>query len=135
MKFCSVQPSMRRWRWIPICFIALLAACSHTSSDISDRSPVIWKLVNQPSEESTELAVVLEERACSGGRELNADNIEIDIDYRDDSIAILVTADPLEHGFYTCPLNPSSFTIELEESVGDRMLVDRAVDPPTPRDV
>lgn len=102
---------------------------------VGDRSPVLWKLEDQPSEEATELAVVLEERACSGGRGLNADNIEIDIDYTEDSIAILVSADPLEDGFYTCPLNPSSFTIELDEPVGDRSLVDTAVYPPARRDV
>lgn len=103
---------------------------------VGDRSPVLWKLEDQPSAESTELAVVLEERACSGGRALTADNIEIDIDYSEDSIAILVSADPLKDGFYTCPLNPSSFTIELDEPVGDhRRLVDSAVYPPARRDV
>lgn len=96
---------------------------------------MLWELEDQPNEESTELVVVLEERACSGGRALNADNIEVDINYTEDSIAILVSADPLEDGPHPCILKPSSFTIELDEPLGDRRLVDRAVDPPARRDL
>ncbi len=101
---------------------------------VGDRSPVIWRLEDPPSDESTQLAVVLEERACSGGRALTADNIEIEIDYLDDSIGILISADPLEGGTYTCPLRPSNFTIALEEPIGERSLVDKAVYPPVQRD-
>jgi hypothetical protein len=77
---------------------------------------------------------VLEERACSGGRELNSENLEIDIEYLHDSIGILVSADPLGGGAQMCPLNPSSFTIALDESVDGRNLVDRSVYPPARRD-
>jgi hypothetical protein len=101
---------------------------------VGKRSPVSWRVEEQPAEGSTELAVVLEERACSGGRELNADNLEIDIEYLDDSIGILVSGDPLGNGMYTCPLNPSNFTINLDEPVGARRLVDRSVYPPAKRD-
>lgn len=101
---------------------------------VGNRSPVLWKLEEQPAGDSTELAVVLEERACSGGRALDSQNLEIDIEYLDDSIGILVSADPLGGGMYTCPLNPSSFTIDLDEPVDGRSLVDRSVYPPASRD-
>lgn len=101
---------------------------------IGDRSPVEWKLEEEPSDDATELDVVLEERACSGGRELSGDNIKVDIEYHEDSIAILISADPLGESFYTCPLNPSSFTIELDEPVAGRRLIDRATYPPIRRD-
>ena len=101
---------------------------------VGKRSPVLWRLEEPPTDDSTEFRVVLEERACSGGRALDSKNLEVDVEYLDDRIGILVSAEPLGNGMYTCPLNPSSFTIELDEPVDGRRLVDRSVYPPALRD-
>lgn len=101
---------------------------------VGNRSPAIWKLREVPSADSSELQVTLEERACSGGRELTNANTRSDVDYSETAITIIVTADPLGDGMYTCPLQPSSFTIQLNEPVGDRQLLDGSVYPPARRD-
>jgi hypothetical protein len=101
---------------------------------VGRRSPAIWKLAEEPSPESTTLSVSLEERDCSGGRKLTADNTRVDVEYSAETIAILVTGDPLEAGAtYTCPLLINHMTIPLEEPVGDRTLLDVAVYPPARR--
>jgi len=105
---------------------------------IGERSPALWELGTQPSDDATQLQLLVEERACSGGRKLTQDNTRADIKYSEEAIAILMSGDPLRAGknaAYTCiGVPPSPITIELEEPIWGRQLVDAGSYPPTRRD-
>ena len=101
---------------------------------VGDRSTATWKLESEPQPHDTEVVLLVEERACSSGRKLTEDNTVADITYTEDEIQIVMSGDPLR-GAYTCIGNiPSPVTVELEEPIGDRKLVDAGSYPPQRRD-
>ncbi len=90
------------------------------------RSPATWELADEPAPSDTELVVIAQEIACSGGRELTQQNTRFHVEYTEEAISIVVTADPIRGG--NCVDNPlSRLKVELDEPVGDRELVDAAV--------
>lgn len=95
-------------------------------ADVGKRSIALWELDAPVDENATEVTISVNERACSSGRKLAEEEIQVDIDYREDSIVLLASADPLTGGgAYTCPGNPSTIiTVQLDESVGGRELID-----------
>lgn len=96
------------------------------------RSPAPWELAEEPAPSDTELVVIAHETACSSGRELTQRNTRSHVDYTEEAISIVVTADPIRGG--NCVDNPPSrLKVELDEPVGDRELVDAAVYPPERR--
>ena len=96
------------------------------------RSPARWTLKQEPEPSDTELTIRATELACSSGRELTADNTQADVVYKQDEIAIIISADPLKAG--DCIGNvPSPLTVDLEEPVGDRDLLDASTYPPALR--
>lgn len=105
---------------------------------VGERSPALWELETEPSDDATQLQLMVEESACSSGRELTEDNTRADIEYSQDVVVILMSADSLKAGKnvgFTCiGVPPAAITIELEEPVGDRQLVDAGSYPPTQRD-
>jgi hypothetical protein len=105
---------------------------------VGERSSATWRLAGEPGDDATQLQLLVEERACSSGRRLTEENTRAHIEYSDDEIVILVTADPLGGGknaAYTCiGVPPAEITVDLEEPVGGRALVDGIVYPPARRD-
>jgi hypothetical protein len=104
---------------------------------LGDRSPATWKLGEEATGDTTELLLLVSEQACSSGRELTEENTRVDVQYSEDEIVIVVSADPLSAGkneAYTCiGAPPSPITVELEEPVQGRRLVDAGPYPPTTR--
>ncbi|MDQ3955965.1 MAG: hypothetical protein M3285_10510 [Actinomycetota bacterium] len=104
---------------------------------IGDRSPATWKLAAQPGDDTTELQLLVEERACSSGRALTEKNTRADIRYAKDEIVIIVSADSLSTGknrTYTCIGNsPWPITVQLQEPVQGRRLIDGGSYPPAER--
>lgn len=91
-----------------------------------------WKLAEEPAPSDTELVVVAHESRCSGGRKLTQKNTTPLVSYTHEAITIVVRVAPPRD--VTCPDNPPSrLTIELDEPVGERELVDAAVYPPERR--
>lgn len=105
---------------------------------VGDRSPATWTLETKPDDDDTKLHLSVEERACSSGRKLTENNTRADIEYSEDEIVIVMSADSLSTGknvAYTCiGAPPSLITIPLEEPVGDRALLDAGSYPPKRRD-
>lgn len=99
---------------------------------IGRRIPAMWELAVEPSPGDTRLIVMAVEMACSSGRKLTPDNTQLDVEYTEDAISIVVTGDPIRGG--NCVDNPPSrLTVELDEPVGERALFDAAVYPPERR--
>jgi hypothetical protein len=91
-----------------------------------------WKLAEEPAPGDTELVVVAHEYKCSGGRRLTQRNTTPLVSYTEEVITIVLRVAPPRD--VTCPDNPPSrLTIELDEPVGDRELIDAAVYPPERR--
>ncbi|MGY6501942.1 MAG: hypothetical protein ACXIVQ_13755 [Acidimicrobiales bacterium] len=75
--------------------------------------------------------VLVNETACTGGESIGDRLIGPQIRYTDDEVIVAFAAVPLEAGAYTCQGNPRTrVTIELEEPLGDRDLVDAFDAPP-----
>ena len=101
---------------------------------VGDRSTATWKLESEPQPDATELTLLVEERACSSGRKLTEENTDADIEYTEEEIHIVMSGDPLR-GAYNCIGNlPAPITVQLEEPIGDRRLVDAGSYPPQRRD-
>jgi hypothetical protein len=102
-------------------------------ADIGKRSIALWELTEPVNEGTTEVQISVHEVACSSGRKLKEEQIQVDVEYREDSISILTSADPLApQEAYNCIGNPStSITVRLDEPVGDRKLVDAGAYPPS----
>lgn len=98
---------------------------------VGDRSPVTWKLAEKPSPTDTELAVEAWDVGCSGGRKLTPQNTEIEVDYTEEAISILIHGTPHMGGDCAGPTWP--LTVTLAEEVGGRELLDAAYYPPRKR--
>lgn len=81
---------------------------------------------------ATEIAVAVYERACASGEPATDRITEPDITYGDDQVVVTIRVIP-RTGDQTCPSNPpTSFTLELDEPLGARTLLDGGQDPPAP---
>lgn len=97
-----------------------------------DRSVALWELEETPDPDATELRISVSEQACASGRTLKPEEIQTEVEYSADSVTILATADPLPKGAHTCQGNPSTtITVELDEPIGDRKLLDAGSYPPS----
>jgi hypothetical protein len=101
-----------------------------------DRSVLRWAFTEDshpPDEDATELDVLAVEPACSSGRDLEG-LIEERIAYEETTIEVALTAPALAGGanvVYTCiGTSPTPYTVELDEPVGERKVVDVSVYPP-----
>lgn len=98
---------------------------------VGSRSPATWRLVEEPSPSDTELVLMVEETACSGGRKLTQKNTQFDVNYVEDVIAIVASVDPTLGG--ECIGRPWRLKVDLDEPIGDRALVDASIYPPKRR--
>lgn len=81
-----------------------------------------------PPPDATELDVLVTEVECSSGRELEG-LIEPEITYAENRIEVVLTA-PGGIGGNCIGTAPTGYTLELEEPVGEREVVDPSVYPP-----
>lgn len=85
----------------------------------------IWFLAEDTvlTADTTELTMMVTRAACSGG--VTGEVYSPAVVYGHRSITISARVEPLPYGFYTCPGNDSvPYTIQLDEPIGDRELVD-----------
>ena len=111
--------------------------CIHPEADVGDASIIRWALdPDHPAPEpgDTEIHAVVSEMACSSASDPRERIREPIVQVTEDSINLVLTADPLR-GFQTCPGSPAlPYTIELDEPLGDRELRDAGLWPPKPAD-
>ena len=80
--------------------------------------------------DSTEVAVLVTERACNSGQDARGRIVVAAIDGKDDRVTVTLAVRP-RGGAQTCPSNPETpFILELPEPLGDRALLDGSSVPP-----
>lgn len=80
---------------------------------------------------TTSIPIEVMERGCAGGRPAEGRVATPEVDYREDAVVVTMRVIPVV-GAATCPGNPPTpYTLELEEPLGDRVLLDGATDPPS----
>lgn len=83
-----------------------------------------------PDADDTSLSLWVVEQACASGRPAT-DRVVVSVEESVDEVRFIVGVEP-SGGDQSCPSNPpTSVTIELDEPVGERRLVDAARLPPT----
>jgi hypothetical protein len=81
---------------------------------------------------ATRIEVLVNERACSGGTSAEGRIAPPTIEYGPETVAITLAVIPVT-GDAPCPSNPDTpFTVELDEPLGDRTLLDGGTSPPSP---
>lgn len=80
-----------------------------------------------PEPDATELSLLVIEVECSSGRQLEG-LIEPDVTYREDRVEVVLTA-PGGIGGNCIGTAPTDYTLELDEPVGEREVVDLSVYP------
>lgn len=100
-----------------------------------DKSVLRWAFTDgshPPDPDSTELEVLVTEVQCSSGRDIEG-LIEPRVVYEETRIEVMLLAPDLSTGkneAYTClGTPPTEYTLELEEPVGDREVIDVSVYP------
>ena len=82
-----------------------------------------------PTASSTELSILINERACANGEAPEGRQIVTQVLEADDRLMITVLVEPVS-GNATCPSNPwHPMTVELEKPLGDRALYDGSTVP------
>lgn len=80
---------------------------------------------------STRIDVLVNEFACAGGESAEGRIVPPTVDYRSDAVIITIEVIP-KAGFNDCPGNPDTpYTVELDEPLGNRQLLDGRTDPPS----
>jgi hypothetical protein len=95
--------------------------------------PAIWRFDPahpEPTEDSTSVAVLVTELACTSGRRCDDRLLAPEIEVRSDTIDITFFARSLPRGSYRCPGNPPcALEVELPEPLGKRQLRDGCTSP------
>ena len=87
----------------------------------------------RPGPDATTATVLATERACASGKPMGDRLQPPAVTYTDAAVVVLLTALP-QAGGQDCPGNPSTpVTIELDEPLGNRRLLDGSVYPPVDR--
>lgn len=96
--------------------------------------PAYWALDSafaDPGPESTELHVLVWERACNGGTQVFGRTSLPEVTYEPTTVMITIGVRPLD-GAQTCPLGPGTpILVQLEEPLGERTLLDGGREPPS----
>lgn len=89
-------------------------------------------LVHVPDPAATEIALEVYERACNSGEAAHGRVEVVRQDVTDGEVRLVIGVRP-RGGNHECPSNPPTpVTVELDEPLGDRTVVDAAVLPPQP---
>lgn len=88
-----------------------------------------------PTQDSTELALLVTERACNGGIDATGRVELISLEETEDAVIVHVAVQPSNEDMATCQSNPATpFTVDLESPLGDREIRDGALIVPRPLD-
>jgi hypothetical protein len=89
-------------------------------------SAAAWRLdpsYSAPTEDQSQIRVLVDGLACSGGKERTLRPPLISSD--DEAVTVTFTVEPLPAGNYNCPGRPRQpYTVDLGEELGARRLVD-----------
>ncbi len=88
---------------------------------VGSAEPAHWELAFEPDVASSELHLLVQERACASGRSAEG-RIVVDVESTADTITLTVSVRPLG-GDQECPGNPNTpFVMVLPDRVGDRRI-------------
>lgn len=101
-------------------------------ADLGDLEPVAAVHLDDeapPDDGTAELPLLVVEQGCASGQPAT-DRVEVEVDESADEIRLIVGVQP-PRGDQTCPSNPATpVTVELDEPVGERRVVDASRHPP-----
>ncbi|WP_144121311.1 hypothetical protein [Catellatospora sichuanensis] len=111
--------------------VLALAAALATGGCGTEGSLAPWRLAGTPPAPSaTSVDILVTEMACNGGRSADGRIADPEISYEDDRIVVTMRTVP-RGGANTCQENPETpYRLELDEPLGDRVLMDGTLDPP-----
>ncbi len=77
-----------------------------------------------PAASDSALSLLVTERACSSGRDAEGRVRLVDLEQTAEAVTVWVAVEP-EEGAAGCPSNPPTpFTVDLDEPLGDRLILD-----------
>jgi len=96
--------------------------------------PATWALPGaRPEPEATSFPILVTERGCASGQSSEGRLADPIVEYRDDAVLITTRVEPPVGDSFTCQGNPATeVTVELDEPLGDRQLLDGMWFPPRP---
>lgn len=98
--------------------------------DIGGLAQTDLALASQPDADATEIELEVYERACASGEAADGRVEVVKKELTDDALRLVVGVRP-RGGDQTCPGNPATaLTIDLDEPLGDRTIVDASTLPP-----
>ena len=117
-------------RWVLPLFFILASACSLLQpSSVADWEPAPGADL---SPDSQTVEIVVRERQCASGDTAEGRIQRPDVDYRPDAVVVTVKVRE-KGGSQNCPGNPlTPFTLELDEPLGNRELLDGGRGEPRP---
>jgi len=96
----------------------------------SDAPLARWQLAEPPRPGETALSLLVQEIECASGQSAEGRIVTPEIDYLEDEVVITIRVERRSPG-EDCPGNPDTpYTLELEEPVGTRTLLDGSQTPP-----
>lgn len=120
-----------RLAWLILIVVSGAAACSAAPASLG---PATWELdpaFESPSEDASELNILVWEVACSSGSSIAGRVSELQIDYAPDSITVTIRVRQLEDGLQSCPRPPGMpMVVQLAGPIGGRSLIDGGRQPP-----
>lgn len=100
--------------------------------DLGSLGPADLALAEPPSPEARQIELEVYERVCAGGRPADG-RVEIVEQELSDEQLRLVVGVQRQDGDHTCPGNPPTpLIIQLDEPLGDRIVIDGSTLPPQP---
>ncbi|KQR08283.1 hypothetical protein [Cellulomonas sp. Leaf334] len=116
-----------------VAVVALLAGCAVAGSGSSaGAAGVTLDPAEPPSPGSATVALLVTETACNSGEDADG-RIELEsLRETDTAVELVVTVTPRDGG-HDCQSNPPTpFAVELDEPLGDRLLLDASTQPSRP---
>lgn len=90
-------------------------------------------LAEAPAPDDTAVDLLVQERGCASGQSAEGRVEIVELTETADEVQLRIGVRPPDADVWTCPGNPSTpFTVKLNESLGDRKIVDVSVVPPRP---
>lgn len=101
------------------------SSCSPRLADGAGDSQAKLRLADTPSPDDTELTLLVNERRCASGQSAEG-RIDLDeLHLTEEQVRVRVSVRPPPGSGQTCPANPwTPFTVDLDEPLGDRAIVD-----------
>jgi len=110
------------------------AECQPQRASDDGLDPASWALPGaRPGPEATSFPILVTERGCVSGQSLEGRLADPIVEYRDDAVLITTRVEPAVGDIFMCEGNPTTeVTVELDEPLGNRRLLDGMWFPPRP---